>query len=608
MMPVNLYLDRPEDTERLGSRLARLYIDQITNEEDKKPIIILLDSENLLGAGKSVLASGFIRSLTGEEYIQSPSYLYSLSYEVDLAQIKNDDSYNCVTIDHIDTWRMKQTQSLTDILSVDNIIKDRHILVIEHSARAQDMIDLLDQKAIIRITIRSGDSGLTGLGRNVTIETGEDCLYDISKLNDESTLVPFVTEPSAGASDDMILVDTDTIPILEKIRAKDRSDILIMGIETSCDDTCVAILSGDGRIIYNAKIGQTDVHEQYGGVNPGEARKSHAEAIDKCVDGAFDVLKEVYGEDRVPDAIAFTIGPGLEVCLAVGVTKAYEISYKYQIPLIPTNHLESHIVICRLPSLVETFGTEIKYPFIAAVVSGGHTFIALAKSPGSYRLLASTSNDSIGETGDKIGRMIGITAVPAGPELEKLALNGEVERFRQAEIGDEMFREPPLRQRDGILWMSFSNYKQWCNTTISRYDSDGLIGDHSKEVAKGMVQIPREMAADVAHIYQESVTTYFVRSLRRVLGELGEDYTRIVIAGGFAANQVFRAKLDALEKELGMGRGIMVYPPIDLCTDNAVMVAQNGFEKLDTGFIELPRSSIDLEEKYEVRSRWPLTH
>lgn len=619
-----MFLERPEDTERAGISVARLYVRLCAESQSTHPMVILLDSKNKLGAGKSLLARSFIRFLTGVQNVPSPSYLYMLEYEFDLRRISSDFAeHQTQTISHIDTWRLKRNKSLDSVISFDDLVEKKSVILIEHPDRAADLIERFDPKFVLHLTIEAGEAGLVGLGRRLTIQTIGDSVYPIDligspefeaiELNDPSN-----ADPNFASS---ITRSEGIVPseLISDLQSRTPSNLLVMGIETSCDDTCVAIIDGEGRIIANERVSQGDIHAQFGGVNPREAGIAHESAIDSCVENAMEALNALGAEyeDRIPDAIAYTIGPGLELCLSIGVRKALELSHKWDIPLIPTNHLESHIAICRLPTLINSFGDSIEYPFVAAVVSGGHTFIALAESPGSYRLLANTANDSIGESGDKIGRMLGITEVPAGPHLEKLAEKGDPSRLQNV-----VFRKSAPRKSDGILLLSFSNYKQHCNRAISEHvdendqNDEGTIStdsanssgsgqyDFSKGISKGEVPVDPEFAADVAASFQEEVTNYFVRALRRSLGEIGNSITQVVVAGGFSANKVFRSKLDSLANELQVR---IYYPPISLCTDNGVMVAQNGVEKIKAGYIDPPMSSFDPDEKYEVRSRWPLT-
>jgi glycoprotease/Kae1 family metallohydrolase len=263
-----------------------------------------------------------------------------------------------------------------------------------------------------------------------------------------------------------------------------------MGIETSCDDTCISVINGIGEILVNYQIGQNDIHKEYGGVHPMFAKQAHQENLNIYMDKALQDIYDKYS--RYPDVIGFTIGPGLEVCLVAGVSKVYEISHRFNIPIIPTHHMESHIMVCRIPGL----NLGVEYPFVCCVVSGGHTFIAYVEAEGVYRLLSTTTDDSMGETIDKVGRELGLVNIPAGRDFEELAIGGDNKRFA--------FPRTSIKKKPYDL--SFSGLKSF---TIGAIKKNIQIPDTDPLELK-------QLRADFAASFQEHIMEYLVSQFRKI--------------------------------------------------------------------------------------------
>ena len=301
----------------------------------------------------------------------------------------------------------------------------------------------------------------------------------------------------------------------------------ILGIETSCDETAVAIVKDGREVIVNNVISQIELHQEFGGVKPSVAKFAHEKVIDGLVEKTLDEAK--LSVEKI-DSIAVTIGPGLVISLLVGFKKAKELAKKYNKQLIGVNHLFGHICSNYLESNLEP-------PFICLLASGGHTQIINVKNYIEYEILGSTLDDACGEAFDKVGRLLGLP-YPGGPHLETLAKDGNPNAFilPEAKVGTYDF--------------SFSGLK----TAVLR-----LVQKLPENYNK----------ADLAASFQENVTNTLVKKIISCKKNL--DVNQIVIAGGVSANKTLRKKL--LESA-----NIPVFMPnLKYCTDNAAMIAAAGY-------------------------------
>ncbi|MBI4611726.1 MAG: tRNA (adenosine(37)-N6)-threonylcarbamoyltransferase complex transferase subunit TsaD [Candidatus Rokubacteria bacterium] len=315
----------------------------------------------------------------------------------------------------------------------------------------------------------------------------------------------------------------------------------LLGIETSCDETAAAVLADGEKILSSVVASQDDVHTPYGGVVPELASRRHVEVILPVVESALSRAGV-----RLPelDGIAVTQGPGLVGSLLVGCSVAKALAYVHSLPLVGVNHLEGHIFAA---FLVEP---RPAYPFLALVVSGGHTALYLAREPLSYRLIGQTRDDAAGEAFDKVAKLLGL-GYPGGPAIEQTARSGD----------PAAIAFPTAQITDGAPDFSFSGIKTAVSLFVKRH-----------------APLPDRMVADVAASFQATVvkmlTARTVRAARRLSAK------RIVLTGGVAANRALRAALQA-EAE---ARGWELYiPPPSLCTDNAAMIAAAGSARLLAG-------------------------
>jgi N6-L-threonylcarbamoyladenine synthase len=305
---------------------------------------------------------------------------------------------------------------------------------------------------------------------------------------------------------------------------------VILGIETSCDDTCAAVVTADGRVLSNVVASQGLLHEQYGGVVPEIASRKHLELVDAVLE---DALERAGVDVDAIDRVAVTNGPGLIGALLVGVSAAKGLAAARGLPLTPVDHLLGHV-------LASTLGeSPIEPPFLCLVASGGHTFLARADEPAAYRTLGSSLDDAAGEAFDKGARILGL-GYPGGPLIQAAAEGGDPGAF-------EFPRSLP-----GQLDFSFSGLK-----TSLLYK----VRDLGQEQA-------RERLADLAASYQEAIVDALTTRTRQALER--ERLERVALGGGVAANGPLRARMAEACRELGVELWI---PPFEYCTDNAAMIA-----------------------------------
>lgn len=310
------------------------------------------------------------------------------------------------------------------------------------------------------------------------------------------------------------------------IKIGENNDNIIMAIESSCDETACAIVKNGREVLSNIVASQIKTHAKYGGVIPEIAAREHLEAINIVIQEAFDKANLTPNDI---DAYAGTVGPGLVGCLLVGLNAAKTMALIYDKPFIGINHLNAHISANYL-------NTDLKPPFIALLVSGGHTQIINVKSNSETVIMGETIDDAVGEAYDKVARLMGLP-YPGGATLDKLAKNGNPNAFKL-----------PEARVDGYNF-SFSGLK----TAVLR-----LTKSFNEQ------NIPIN---DICASFQECVSSTLIKKVKKALDETG--YTQAVIAGGVAANSEIRRKMFELEKN-----DIKVFAPeMKFCTDNAAMVA-----------------------------------
>ena len=338
----------------------------------------------------------------------------------------------------------------------------------------------------------------------------------------------------------------------------------VLGIETSCDETGVALYDTERGLLADALYSQIDIHAEYGGVVPELASRDHVRKTLPLID---QVLSEGGIARGDIDGVAYTAGPGLVGALMVGATLGRAIAAGLGVPSLGVHHMEGHLLA---PMLAEReMGAVPDYPFVALLVSGGHTQLVRVDGLGLYTLLGESLDDAAGEAFDKTAKMLGLP-YPGGPHVAKLAEQGDPDRFE--------FPRPMVKQ--GGLDFSFSGLKTHTLTTVRAHEVDGELSEQDK--------------TDIARAFETAVVDTLVIKCRRALKQ--EKLTRLVMAGGVSANVRLRA---ALEEKLGKERCEVFYPAPKLCTDNGAMIAYAGALRLAAGECDGPDA--------EVRPRWAMT-
>lgn len=364
----------------------------------------------------------------------------------------------------------------------------------------------------------------------------------------------------------------------------------ILAIETSCDETGISIIEADGSfgpdfsysLLGNSLLSQVETHAPYGGVFPNLARREHeknlvplfAQALEEAklsasgttpLDGLDDILtreqellpqlKEFLASHAKPDidCIAVTHGPGLEPALWVGVNFARSLAHAWQLPLVPVNHMEGHII---LSAMAEGRFAPFKFPLLSLLVSGGHTELVLSREPMRYELVGQTRDDAVGEAFDKVARLMDLP-YPGGPEIAKLA---DVAREKQLPSTVQLPR-PMMDSKDYDF--SFSGIK----TAVRR-------------VVEAHQPLSDSLKAEIAREFEDAVTDVLVAKTIRAVEEHGAH--AVLIGGGVSANQYLRERMQEGIKEYGLDAKLLI-PPRALSTDNALMIALAGYFRAQAG-------------------------
>ncbi|AZZ95608.1 tRNA (adenosine(37)-N6)-threonylcarbamoyltransferase complex transferase subunit TsaD [Hahella sp. KA22] len=335
--------------------------------------------------------------------------------------------------------------------------------------------------------------------------------------------------------------------------------MLVLGIETSCDETGIALYDGERGLLAHTLYSQIKLHADYGGVVPELASRDHVRKV-------IPLIEEVLSQGGVGksdvDAIAYTAGPGLVGALMVGGAIASALAYALNIPTIGVHHMEGHLLA---PMLEEN---PPEFPFVALLVSGGHTQLVRVDGVGEYELLGESVDDAAGEAFDKVAKMLGLD-YPGGPQVAKLAEQGNLQRFKFPR---------PMTDRPGLDF-SFSGLKTFTLNTLQEAEASGGADD--------------SLRADVAACFQEAVVETMVIKCRRALKQTG--LKRLIMAGGVSANRRLREKLQQMVKG---EKAQVYYARPEFCTDNGAMIAYAGYQRLAAG----QRGDLSVV----ATPRWPL--
>lgn len=331
--------------------------------------------------------------------------------------------------------------------------------------------------------------------------------------------------------------------------------MLILGIETSCDETGIALFDSKKGLLADALYSQIAVHAEYGGVVPELASRDH-------IRKTLPLVKQVFAEAGIAakdlDGVAYTAGPGLAGALLVGAGIARSLAYGWDIPAVAVHHMEGHL----LAPMLEDNPPE--FPFVALLVSGGHTMLVEVDGIGKYKLLGESLDDAAGEAFDKTAKMLGLS-YPGGPAVAKLAEKGEVGRYKFPR---------PMCDRPGLDF-SFSGLKTFTLNTLNKSDKS------------------EQTKADIACAFETAVVETIAIKCRRALQQT--ELNRLVIAGGVSANTKLRQRL---EEMMAKEKAKVYYPRLEFCTDNGAMIAFAGCQRLVAGQHE------NLE--FHAKPRWDL--
>ncbi|MGN1392984.1 MAG: tRNA (adenosine(37)-N6)-threonylcarbamoyltransferase complex transferase subunit TsaD [Succinivibrionaceae bacterium] len=329
----------------------------------------------------------------------------------------------------------------------------------------------------------------------------------------------------------------------------------ILGIESSCDETGVAIYDDKQGLLSHELYSQIKLHAEYGGVVPELASRDHIKLAISLIRKALEKANST--KDDI-DAIAYTAGPGLIGALMVGATIARTLAYAWNKPAVPVNHMEGHL----LAPMLEDVKPE--FPFLALLVSGGHTMIIKVSEPGDYEIIGQSVDDAAGEAFDKTAKLLGIP-YPGGPLLSKIAKKGVKDRFK---FPRPMYDSPNLN-------FSFSGLKTYAANTIAENDDS------------------EQTKADIARAFEDAVVDILMIKIKKALKQTG--YKNLVVAGGVSANETLRSEMAKLMDKL---KGRVYYPRISFCTDNGAMIAYAGMFRFKKG--------VKADLSIDVRPRWPL--
>ena len=335
--------------------------------------------------------------------------------------------------------------------------------------------------------------------------------------------------------------------------------MLILGLETSCDETGVALYDTELGLLSHALFSQVDIHVEYGGVVPELASRDHVRKTLPLVD---QVLEEAGIIAQDIDGVAYTAGPGLAGALMVGATLARSLAWGWGVPALGIHHMEGHLLAPMLEADVPQF------PFVALLVSGGHTQLVRVDGIGRYRLLGESLDDAAGEAFDKVAKMLGLP-YPGGPHIARMAQNGNTQRFDFPR---------PMVNRPGLDF-SFSGLKTYTLNTIADCRLNAELSEQDR--------------CDIACAFEEAVVATLVIKCRRALRQ--EALKTLVIAGGVSANTRLRS---ALEQALAKEGARVFYPAPIFCTDNGAMIAYAGAQRMQAGLVD--------DANTRVRPRWPM--
>ncbi|WP_455207986.1 tRNA (adenosine(37)-N6)-threonylcarbamoyltransferase complex transferase subunit TsaD [Kaarinaea lacus] len=335
----------------------------------------------------------------------------------------------------------------------------------------------------------------------------------------------------------------------------------VLGIETSCDETGIAVFDSNQGLLAHALHSQIALHAEYGGVVPELASRDH---VRKCLPLISQVLSEAGIDKTTISGVAYTAGPGLIGALLVGASIGRSLAWAWQVPAVPIHHMEGHLLA---PMLEEN---KPMFPFVALLVSGGHSMLVDVQGVGQYKVLGDSVDDAAGEAFDKTAKLLGL-GYPGGPAVAKLARQGNSERFHFPR---------PMTNRPGLDF-SFSGLKTYAMNTLHSHENDA------------------QTRADIACAFEDAVIDTLAIKCKRALQQTAQ--RRLVVAGGVGANEKLRLRLQRLAKQL---KAEVFHPRLEFCTDNGAMIAMAGCLRLQAG--QRQPTSIDAFARWSLEDLNPL--
>jgi N6-L-threonylcarbamoyladenine synthase len=357
--------------------------------------------------------------------------------------------------------------------------------------------------------------------------------------------------------------------------------MIVLGIESSCDETAVAVVNENKKILSNIVFSQIDIHKEFGGVIPEIASRNHLDIIEKTV---LKAINEANISLKDVDAFATTCGPGLIGGLVVGAITGQTLASVYDRPFIPVNHLEGHILTSRLTN-------DLEFPFLTFLISGGHSQILLTKGVNNYEKIGDTIDDSLGESFDKVAQMIGLE-YPGGPKIEKMAMCGNENSFK--------FVKPLIdavgkgRSVENNLNFSFSGLKTAVRREIE------IITNSEYKYDLSHTKLTQQNIYDISASFQKTIVDILKDRFKNAVLYLqnnGIVLDKLIFAGGVSANQYIKNNMIEYCKKFNYD---VISPPLKLCTDNGAMIAWAGLEKFRLGNYDKQ------QEKLIIRPRWEL--
>lgn len=337
--------------------------------------------------------------------------------------------------------------------------------------------------------------------------------------------------------------------------------MLVLGIETSCDETAAALYHSERGLLHQTIYSQVDLHSDFGGIVPELAARDHIRKLAPLIRQTCQAAGS--SDLAIVEAVAYTAGPGLLGALLVGATLGRTLAWALQVPAVAVHHMEGHLLA---PFLANS---NISFPFLALLVSGGHTLLVQVDGLGDYQILGETLDDAAGEAFDKTAKLLGL-GYPGGAALAKLAEQGKAGRFKFP---------MPMTTKPGLDF-SFSGLKTHVMLQVRSLAEAGTLDAQTR--------------ADIALAFETAVVQTLKIKCQRAVKATG--MKTLVVAGGVSANQALRLTLDSWAVQQGCQ---MIYPPLGLCTDNAAMIAYAGCLRLQAG----ERASLQVK----ARARWPMT-